>query len=237
VTPLFAHRRAAGVVLADVLAPRLAEVAARVAARPEPPDAPAGSMPAPPLVLALPRGGVPVAAEVARKLDLPLEVLVVRKIGMPGRPELALGALGSGGARYLDAALMERLGVTAAEAAEVVAAESAELARREEMYRAGRRPLDLRRRVVVLVDDGVATGATMRAAALAVRGQSVAAVVAAAPVGPAGAAGRLADVCDVVVVARTPPAFGSVGAHYRDFSQTSDEEVRAVLADVGGERS
>ena len=209
----FANRSAAGNALAEVLAPHLA--------------GPLGEREV--VVLGLPRGGVPVAAAVARRLELPLDVLVVRKVGMPGHAELALGALGSGGACYLDHALISRLGVSADQVAAVVAAETAELARREAAYRAAREPLEVAGRTVLLVDDGLATGASMRVAALAVRARAPAAVVAAAPVGPVGVAKRLADVVDEVVLAHTPTPFRAVGAYYADFSQTSDAEVWAAL--------
>ncbi|MEP6463912.1 MAG: phosphoribosyltransferase family protein [Frankiaceae bacterium] len=216
----FSDREDGGRALAEVLAPVVQEL---MAAAPDPTSG---------VVLGLPRGGVPVAAVVAARLGLPLDVLVVRKIGMPGHPELALGALGSGGSRYLNEELINRMGVTAAQVAEVVAAEEAELVRRETAYRAGRPALVLHGRTVILVDDGLATGASMRAAALAVRSRRPAAVLAAAPVGPDDVSARLADVVDRVVLARTPPSFRSVGACYADFSQTSDDVVRAAL--LGG---
>lgn len=215
----YAHRHAAGEDLAEVLAPVLAALPISVS----------GTRP---VVLGLPRGGVPVAAAVAARLQLPLDVLVVRKIGMPGHGELALGALGSGGARYLNDELIARLGVTAEQVAAVVAAEAAELDRREALYRAGRRSLDVADRTVILVDDGLATGASMRAAVLAVRARRPATVLAAAPVGPRGSAAALADVADRVVLAQSPASFRAVSAYYADFSQTSDDEVRAYL--LGG---
>jgi putative phosphoribosyl transferase len=215
--PLFAHRRAAGNALAEVLGELLPAMC---------PDPAAGHRH---VILGLPRGGVPVAAAVAARLHLPLDVLVVRKIGMPGHPELALGALGSGGARYLDDALIARLGVPEEQVQLVVATETAELERREAAYRAGRAALAVEGATVILIDDGLATGASMRAAALAVRARSPAAVLAAAPVGPRGVRKRLADVVDVVVLAHTPVNFRAVGAYYLDFSQTSDDEVREAL--------
>lgn len=214
---MFADRRAAGNVLADVLSPVLAGVA------------PVRQ----PVLLGLSRGGVPVAAAVAHRLGLPLDVLVVRKIGMPGRAELALGALGSAGARYLDEELIHRLGVSAQQVAQVVATETAELQRREADYRAARAPLEIAGRIVVLIDDGLATGASMRAAALAVRTRAPAAVWAAAPVGPRGIGRRLCDVVDRIVLARCPQPFLAVGHSYLDFSQTTDAEVRATLESAG----
>lgn len=174
------------------------------------------------------------AAEVAAALRLSLDVLVVRKLGTPGRPELALGAIGSGGAQYLDEALIGRLGISPDALRRVLAAETAELVRREATYRSGRGPLEVSGRTVVLVDDGLATGSSMRAAALAVRARFPARIVAAAPVGPRGVADRLADVVDDVVVAFQPAAFRAVGAHYADFSQTSDAQVRAALDAAAG---
>lgn len=213
----FADRRAAGYALAEVLAPALAGLE------------PARDT----VIVGLPRGGVPVAAAVAQRLGLPLDVLVVRKIGMPGRPELALGALGSAGACYLDEELIRRLGVSPQQVAVVVAAETAELSRREEVYRGGREPLGLAGATVVLIDDGLATGASMRAAAIAVRASGPAAVLAAAPVGPPGVGRRLVDVVDQVVVAHYPKPFLAVGHSYVDFAQVCDEEVRTLLGIAG----
>ncbi len=213
----FADRRAAGYALAEVLSPVLAG------------EDPARET----VILGLPRGGVPVAAAVAQRLGLPLDVLVVRKIGMPGRPELALGALGSADACYLDDELIRRLGVSAGQVAAVVAAETAELARREAVYRGTREPLELAGRTVVLIDDGLATGASMRVAAIAVRASGPAAVLAAAPVGPTGVDRRLDDVVDRVVVAHYPKSFLAVGHAYADFTQVSDDEVRTLLGIAG----
>lgn len=182
------------------------------------------------VVLGLPRGGVRVAAEVASVLVAPLDVLVVRKLGAPGQPELAMGAIASGGARVVDRAIVDRLRVSPAALEAIAAREAAELARRETAYRGPRPPLRLHGRTALLVDDGIATGASVRVAAIAVRAAGPAAVVAAAPCGPADAVARLADVCDDVVLAASPPAFRSVGSCYDDFAPTSDAEVRAALA-------
>lgn len=181
------------------------------------------------IVLALPRGGVPVAYEVARALRAPLDVLVVRKLGVPGQEELAMGAIASGGLRVLDAPLIRSLGITAAELERVTSAERRELARRELAYR-GRRALpDLRRRTVIVVDDGLATGATMQAAIEALRQQEPAAVVAAAPVAARDTCDRLRGIADDCVCVQTPRPFYGVGAWYDYFAQVGDDEVRALL--------
>jgi putative phosphoribosyl transferase len=181
------------------------------------------------VVLALPRGGVPVAFEVAEALHAPLDVFVVRKLGMPGHPEFAIGAIASGGVRVLsdDVVQWYRIPETAIEV--VTRAELAELERREREYRQGRPLIPLRDRVVILVDDGLATGSTMRAAVQAVRAHHPARIVVAAPVGAAESCEQLADVADETVCARTPEPFSAVGLWYHDFSQTSDEEVQSLL--------
>jgi predicted phosphoribosyltransferase len=181
------------------------------------------------VVLALPRGGVPVGYEVARDLDAPLDVFLVRKLGLPGFPELAMGAIASGGVRVLNGDVVSWYGVPEAVIDEISAAEQAELVRRECAYRAGRKPLDLRGREVILVDDGLATGSTMKAAVQALRTHHPARIVVAVPVGAPEACRALADLADDVVCARTPTPFGAVGHWYRDFSQTTDHEVRALL--------
>ncbi|MEA2686350.1 MAG: putative phosphoribosyl transferase [Actinomycetota bacterium] len=180
------------------------------------------------VVLGIPRGGVPVAFEVARTLGVPLDVFVVRKLGFPGHEELAFGAVASGGLRVLNpdvaALLPPRL------VAEVTAREQEELDRRETAYRDGRPPLDLSGRTVVLVDDGLATGASMRAAVAAVRQQEPASVVVAVPVGAASTCRLLEGEADAVVCPMTPDSFVAVGAWYDDFSPTTDDEVRRLLA-------
>lgn len=183
------------------------------------------------VVLGLPRGGVPVAAEVASALAAPLDVLVVRKLGAPGRPELAVGAL-AGGVRVLNEDLVARLRVSEEHLARVTAVEQAELERREGTYRAGLPPLDLAGRTVVLVDDGLATGATVVAAVEAVRRHGPRRVVVAVPVGAPEACARVAEVADEVVCPRRPVDFRAVGAHYADFGQTGDDEVRRLLAEA-----
>jgi putative phosphoribosyl transferase len=178
-------------------------------------------------VLGLVRGGVPVAARVAEELQVPLDVLVVRKLGVPWAPEVAFGALGSGGVRVLNPEVADRL--DDAEIAGVVAAESAELARREERYRAGRPPVALAGRTAILVDDGLATGATAAAAVAVARGLGAARVVLAVPVGSAEAVARLAKVADEVVCPLVPGRFGAVSRFYHEFHQVSTDEVAELL--------
>jgi len=181
------------------------------------------------LILALPRGGVPVGYEVARALHVPLDVYLVRKIGAPGHEELAVGALASGGVQVLDRELIRHLGITDADIERVATLEQAELRRRELRYR-GDRPLPtLGGRTVILVDDGLATGSSMRAAIRAVRQQHPAHVVVAAPVGARSACEALAREADEVICAAMPEPFHAVGLWYEDFAQTSDEEVEALL--------
>ena len=179
-------------------------------------------------VLGLPRGGVPVAWEVARALAAPLDVLVVRKLGYPGQEEFAMGAIASGGVRHLEPD--PAWPVSAAELAAVTAREQAELARREQIYRGSRPPLLLAGRELLLVDDGLATGATMRAAVMAVRAAAPQRVVVAVPVASREAVQGLATVADEVVSLLTPEHFRAVGLWYQDFGQTSDEEVCRLLA-------
>jgi putative phosphoribosyl transferase len=182
------------------------------------------------VVLALPRGGVPVGYELAKALGTPLDVLVARKLGVPGYPELAMGALASGGAAVLDQALVQRLGISEDAIRQVVAQEAQELERREAAYRDGRPPPDLRGKTVILVDDGLATGATMRAAALAVKKQGPARVVVAVPVASAQTCDEFRGDVDEVICAVTPEPFYAVGLWYENFDQTPDEEVRELLA-------
>ncbi|MFJ5775553.1 phosphoribosyltransferase family protein [Streptomyces sp. NPDC093094] len=193
-------------------------------------DALSGLRGADTVVLGLPRGGVPVAYQVARALEAPLDVLVVRKLGVPWQPELAFGAIGEHGVRVLNDDILVTTGVDSAEQAAVEEAERAELERRVGVYRAGRPPAGLRGRTAVVVDDGLATGATALAACRVVRGQGAARIVLAVPVAPGRTLTRLRDVADEVVCLETPGAFGSVGAWYRDFGQTSDSEVTSLLA-------
>lgn len=181
------------------------------------------------LVLALPRGGVPVAFEVARALRAPLDVFVVRKLGVPGHEELAMGAVASGGVRVLNEDLVRQLEIPAAVIEAVAAREEAELARRERLYRAGRSFPAVQGRTVILVDDGLATGATMRAAVVALRAQRPARIVVAVPVASAETCEELGRSVDDILCAVTPEPFHAVGFWYENFDQTSDEEVRELL--------
>jgi len=181
------------------------------------------------VVLALPRGGVPVAFEVAEALDAPLDIFLVRKLGMPGHRELAMGAIASGGVRVLNEDVVRAYGIPAHAIDAVAREEEAELVRREREYRRGNPPPALAGKTVILVDDGLATGSTMRAAVEAVRQHGPARVVVAVPVGARSTCDEFADVTDETVCARTPEPFLAVGQWYEDFSQTTDEEVRALL--------
>jgi predicted phosphoribosyltransferase len=182
------------------------------------------------IVLGLPRGGVPVAAEVAQRLGLPLDVFVVRKLGVPGYEELAMGAIASGNVSVLNDDVMRALPNSAALLALVKAQEKVELHRREKLYRQDRAAPDLHGHVVILVDDGLATGATMRAAAAALRQQGVGKIVVAVPVGAPETCRELEAEVDELICALMPDHFHGVGQFYQDFSQTSDEEVAAMLA-------
>jgi putative phosphoribosyl transferase len=181
------------------------------------------------IVLALPRGGVPVAFEVAEALEAPLDIFVVRKLGMPGHPEFAIGAIASGGVRVLSDDVIRWYGIPESVIDAVARQELAELERREREYRQGRPLIELRDRIAILVDDGLATGSSMRAAVQAVRTHKPARVVVAVPVGAPEACGEFGDITDETVCARMPEPFSAVGLWYRDFSQTTDDEVRALL--------
>jgi putative phosphoribosyl transferase len=189
------------------------------------------------IVLGLPRGGVPVAAVVAESIGAPLDVLVVRKVGVPGRPEVAMGAIASIADELVTVRNEPVLLAAGPDArrrfSEVADSERVELERRQERYRAGLPPLEVAGREVVLVDDGIATGATMRAAVLALSGTGAASVTVAVPVGPADALAELAALVDRVVCVSVPERFWAVGQFYTDFEQTSDEEVARLL---GGQR-
>jgi putative phosphoribosyl transferase len=182
------------------------------------------------IVLALPRGGVPVAFEVAKALHLPLDLFVVRKIGLPRHPELAMGAVASGDVRTANDAVITYYGISSDTFEEAARRETAEIDRRERAYRGSRAPLQVRDRTVFLVDDGLATGATMRAAIAAVRQLEPRRIVVAVPVGSAEACTRLGEIADEVICARIPEPFSAVGDWYLDFAQTSDDEVRELLA-------
>lgn len=181
------------------------------------------------IVLGLPRGGVPVAAEVARELGAPLDLFVVRKLGVPGHEELAMGAIAGGGARVLNDEVVTRLGISEEAIERVTAAQAEELRRREEAYRDGRPPPQLRGKTVILVDDGLATGATMRAAVAALRQHAPERIVVAVPTAAAETCEALRPLVDEVVCLNTPEPFLAVGFWYENFSQTSDDEVRALL--------
>jgi predicted phosphoribosyltransferase len=208
---VFRDRAEAGRLLAEAVAERL------------------GPQPAAPLVLALPRGGVPVGDEVARRLGAPLDVYLVRKLGVPGQPELAMGALASGGVVVMNEEVVRRLGIPRAAIEQVAEAEGRELARREHAYRAGRASPEIEGRTVVLVDDGLATGATMRAAVESIRRRKPARLVVAVPTAPSSTCQELADQADDVVVLTTPEPFYAVGCSYEDFSPTTDDQVRELL--------
>lgn len=181
------------------------------------------------LVLGLPRGGVPVAFEVAQALGAPLDVYLVRKLGVPGHAELAMGAIASGGVRVVNQAMLRSLRISPQQLDAVIRAEEAELRRQERVYRGDRPPPDVSGRTAMLVDDGLATGATMQAAVAALRSAGPKEVVVAVPVAPPETCAELEEEADRVVCALTPEPFYAVGAWYRDFSQTSDDEVRELL--------
>ena len=182
------------------------------------------------LVLALPRGGVPVGFEVAKALCAPLDVFLVRKLGVPGYEELAMGAISTGGVRVLNEDTVDYLGIPVNVIDAVAANELRELERRERAYRDGRRAPDARGRTIILVDDGLATGSTMRAAAAALRRQNPARIVVAVPVSAPQTCDEYRMGVDEIVCASTPEPFRGVGQWYRDFSQTTDDEVRELLA-------
>ena len=185
------------------------------------------------IVLALPRGGVPVAFEVAAKLSVPLDVFLVRKLGVPGHPELAMGAIAAGGIEVLSEDLIRDLGIPRALVEQVAVRERLELERRDRAYRDDRQPPIVRDRTVILIDDGLATGSTMQAAVLALRQQAPARIVVAVPVGARETCERLARIADRVVCLAMPEPFNAVGLWYREFDQTSDEEVDRLLAAAG----
>ncbi|MDO8756125.1 MAG: phosphoribosyltransferase family protein [Polaromonas sp.] len=182
------------------------------------------------VVLALARGGVPVAWEVARALLAEMDLLVVRKLGVPHRPDLTLGAIASGGARYIDPLALTASGVSPQQLEEIIATESRELARREEFYRGARKAVCVEGRTVIVVDDGLATGASMCAALMALRGAKPAWIVVAVPVAPPGAQALIGTAADEFVCVLNPPDFSSVGHYYRDFDPVGDEQVRTLLA-------
>jgi putative phosphoribosyl transferase len=206
----YADRRAAGRALAD----RLTHLAGHLDV----------------IVLGLPRGGVPVAAEVARLLRLPLDVLVVRKLGVPWHRELAMGAIAPSGVRVLQDRVIKRAGVRPYQVEAVAIREAEELERQERVFRADQPPLDLQGRITLVVDDGLATGASMLAAVRAARAMGAITVIAAAPVGAADTIRRIGMDADDVVIDKTPPDLGAVGQWYDDFGQVTDAEVLRALA-------
>jgi putative phosphoribosyl transferase len=181
------------------------------------------------LILALPRGGVPVAFEVAQKLNAPLDVFLVRKLGVPGYEELAMGAIASGGVRVLNKRTVDYLNIPEKVIERVAEKEQRELERREKAYRDNRPAPEVRGKIVILIDDGLATGATMRAAAIALKAQNPAKVVIAVPVSSPETCAEFAAEVDAIVCAATPEPFEGVGKWYEDFSQTTDEEVCELL--------
>ena len=189
-----------------------------------------------PLVLGLPRGGVPVAFEVARALHCPLDVFIVRKLGVPGNEELAMGAIASGGAVVLNEDIVSRMGVTDAELQHALTDESRELQRRELLYRAGRDPVPVAGRTVILVDDGMATGASVRVAIQALRTCGPKAIVVGVPVASRDALLRIRGLCDDWASVIVPDPFHGVGAWYDDFTQTADDEVRQLHKRSAAER-
>lgn len=186
------------------------------------------------VVLALPRGGVPVAFEVAAALGVPLDVLPVCKLGIPWQAELAMGALSSNGAQYVDEALVRKTGVSAAQLQSAIATARIELGRREARYRGNRPPLPVAGRVVLIVDDGLATGASLKAAARALATSGPARIIGAMPVAPADARSRVGGAIDDLVCVHVPTPFFSVGQFYLDFDQVDDETVRDLLDRASG---
>ena len=187
------------------------------------------------IVLGLPRGGVPVAYEVAKLLGAPLDVFIVRKLGVPGFEELAAGAIASGNVRVLNEDVMRAIPHADTAIESVTTREAAELKRREQTYREGRPPPELHNRVVILVDDGLATGATMRVAVKALQQSGAAKIVVAVPVGPPDTCREVKQEADEMICLSTPEFFQAVGQYYEDFSQTSDDDVRQLLSQAAQE--
>ena len=186
------------------------------------------------VVLALPRGGVPVAYEVATRLRAPLDVMVVRKLGVPGREELAMGAIASGGVLFLNEELIDELGIPKNIVDAVVSSEAREVARRERAYRSDRPPVDVTDQTIILIDDGLATGSTMKAAVASLRRRGPKRIVVAVPIAAPSTCDELASDVDELVCAVTPEPFYAVGVWYDDFSQTTDDEVRELLETADG---
>jgi putative phosphoribosyl transferase len=183
------------------------------------------------LVLGIPRGGVPVAFQVAVKLHAPLDVFIVRKLGTPGQEELAFGAIASGGIRFLDREIIDATGISESEMERITAKEEEELARREQAYRGKRKPLSIEGQVIILVDDGIATGSSMYAAIRAIRRMKPARIVVAVPVAPISTCRCLKSDADEIVCVQMPESFHAIGQFYEDFSQVTDGEVVALLQD------
>jgi len=188
------------------------------------------------VVLALPRGGVPVAYEIARAIDAPLDVFVVRKLGAPGYEELAMGAIATGGVRVFNEEVIQHLGVSQSWIEATIREQEEELQRREEAYRGDRSPAELQGKTVILVDDGLATGASMRAAVRALRQRQPAAITVAVPIGSRDTCDQFRPEVEEIVCGRTPEPFHAVGAWYQDFTQTTDDEVRELLDRAAHER-
>jgi putative phosphoribosyl transferase len=188
------------------------------------------------VVLGLPRGGVPVAYEVATALDLPLDVIIVRKLGVPSQPELAMGAIGEGGARTIDDDVVAMAAVQSADLSAVEEREKLELERRAVLFRGDRPRLTLKGRTALIIDDGIATGSTARAACQVARAQGAARVVLATPVAPPRAVAELRGDADEVICLSTPELFWAIGEFYFDFTQTSDDEVTALLVRAADRR-
>ena len=182
------------------------------------------------LVLGLPRGGVPVAFEVAEAIDAPLDVFIVRKLGVPGQPELAMGAIASGGIRVMNENVVRRSGVSEQQIEEIAEKELQELKEREEIYRGARPDIEISGKTVLLVDDGLATGASMRAAVSALKELDPEKIVVAVPTAPADTCNEFDSLVDEVICLRTPSPFWGVGGSYQNFSQTTNEDVREFLA-------
>jgi predicted phosphoribosyltransferase len=180
-------------------------------------------------VLGIPRGGVPVAFEIAEALDAPLDIFVARKLGVPGQEELAFGAIASGGVRVLHSEVIEALGIVEADIDEATTREQKELARREQLYRGPRPPIEVAGRIVILVDDGIATGSSIQAAILALRQLKPQRLVVTAPVAPLETRRFLGSMADDIVCVETPKAFDAIGEFYEDFSQVTDDEVAGLM--------
>ena len=182
------------------------------------------------VILALPRGGVPVAYEIGKELGLPVDIFVVRKLGVPGHEELAMGAIASGGVRHINRDVVDQLRIDSETIDVASRREQKEIERREQLYRGQRLPVDVRNKTVILVDDGLATGSTMRAAIAALRQHRPARIVVAVPAAAPQTCSEIADEVDEIICAATPEPFYAVGQWYQEFSQTTDEEVRDLLA-------